>query len=527
MVRILVYVILVFAIAAGFAWLAERPGALTLSWQGYEIETSLMVGALAVAVVVAAITLLGVVIRAIVSTPRTVTNYLGARRRDRGYRALSRGMIAVGAGDTKLARHAADESSSMLGDEPLTLLLTAQAAQLAGDAVGARSAFEALAGRPETRVLGLHGLFIEARRQGEEEAAQHFAEEANQAAPKIGWAGTACFEYQARAGDWLGALRTLAANTKARIVDKPGSQRLRAVLLTARAMEIEGNEPGEGQAAALEAHRLAPALTEAAIVSGRLLARAGDYKRAIRVLEAAWKVEPHPEIADVYASIRPGDSVGDRLKRMRRLADIRAHHREGAMALARAAIDAREWGTAREALAGLARSQPSERVCLLMAEIEEGEHGDEGRVRSWLGRAIHAPRDPVWVADGQVFPRWAPISPVSGRVDAFEWKVASEPVSQSWSPEAVVGRHANLPAGIPLVETTDHSAKPQQIDNALPRSPGPADGAIKTVVEDEPAEEPAAAAEPPAFEPVVPRVPDDPGPEEAGEDQERRRFRLF
>jgi HemY protein len=527
MVRVLFYVILLFAIAAGFAWLAERPGALTLSWQGYEIETSLMVGAIAIVAIVAAITLLGAIIRAVVATPRAIGNYLGARRRDRGYRALSRGMIAVGAGDIKLARHAADESSILLGDEPLTLLLTAQAAQLAGDGAGARTAFEALATRPETRVLGLHGLFIEARRQGEEEAAQHFAEEANQAAPKIGWAGTALFEYQARTGDWLGALRTLAANTKAKIVDREASQRLRAVLLTARAMEIEGNEPGEAQAAALEAHRLAPELTEAAIVAGRLLARAGDTKRAARVLEAAWKVQPHPEIADAYAAVRSGDSVSDRLKRMRRLADIRAHHPEGVMALARAAIDAREWGAAREALEGLLRSQPSERVCLLMAEIEEGEHGDEGRVRSWLGRAIHAPRDPVWVADGQVFPRWAPTSPITGRIDAFEWKVVSEPVSQAWSPEAITERHAEAPPRIPLVESMEKGAAgPAQADKAVLQTPVTTPIPAEAAVEEEPEELPAPAP-PTVSEPVIPRAPDDPGPEDGDEEPGSRRFRLF
>jgi HemY protein len=523
MVRVLFYVVLVFAIAAGFAWLAERPGALTFSWQGYEIETSLMVGAIAVAAVVAAITLFGAVIRAIVSTPRTIGNYLGTRRRDRGYRALSRGMIAVGAGDIKLARHAADESSVLLDDEPLTLLLTAQAAQLAGDATGARTAFEALAARPETRVLGLHGLFVEARRQGEEEAAEHFAEEANRTAPRIGWAGTALFEYQARAGDWLGALRTLAANTKAKIVDKPASQRLRAVLLTARAKEIEGSEPGEAQAAALEAHRLAPELTEAAIVAGRLLARAGDYRRAGRVLEATWKLEPHPEIADAYAATRSGDSVNDRLKRIRRLADMRTHHPEGAMAIARAAIDAHEWSAAREALEGMARSQPSERVCLLMAEIEEGEHGDEGRVRSWLGRAIHAPRDPLWVADGRAFPRWAPISPVSGRIDAFEWKVVSEPVAQAWSPEALGERHSEAPARIALVETVENKAL---LETATPQSAA-ARIPVEAVVEDEPAEDLVVPASTTVSGPVLPRSPDDPGPDDTAEDKEPRRFRLF
>jgi HemY protein len=314
MVRILFYVAVVFALALGFAWLADRPGALVLTWQGYEIETSLLVAALAIVAVVAALLGLGALVRAVLATPRVVGAYLGARRRDRGYRALTRGMIAVGAGDTRTAARAADESVSLLGQEPLTLLLTAQAAQLAGDGARARDAFEALAARPETRVLGLHGLFVEARRQGEDEAARHFAEEATRAAPRIGWAGAALFEYQAQAGEWPGALRTLAANAKAKLVDKAAAQRLRAVLLTAWALEIEGSDPDEARAHAQEAHRLAPELSEAAVLAGRLLARSGDYRRASRALETAWKTAPHPDVADAYAAIRSGDSVRDRLK---------------------------------------------------------------------------------------------------------------------------------------------------------------------------------------------------------------------
>jgi len=46
----------------------------------------------------------------------------------------------------------------------------------------------------------------------------------------------------------------------------------------------------------------------------------------------------------------------------------------------------------------------------VMAEIEEKEHGDEGRAREWMTRAVHARRDPAWTADGVVSERWMPVS---------------------------------------------------------------------------------------------------------------------
>ena len=405
MIRVLTIVVLLFLVAAGFVWLAERPGDLLLTWQGYEIRTSVMVAAVFAAIVIAALALVGAIVRGILRTPQSVGQFFGSRRRDRGYRALTRGMIAVGSGDAHAAERAAAESQALLGREPLVLLLTAQAAQMSGNGAAARSAFEALSAEHDTRMLGLHGLFIEARRQGEHGAARAFAEEAVRVAPKIAWAGTALFEYQSRAGDWQAALATLAANSSARLIDRDAAKRLRAVLDTARALELEAGEPDEARPLALEAHKLAPDLVPAATVAARLFARAGDIRRASRIIEATWKLSPHPDLADAYAAARPGDSARDRLKRVRKLTDLRANHPEGAMALARAAIDAGDWQAARTALGGIMRANPSERVCMLMAEIEEGEHGDEGRVRAWLTRALSAPRDPVWTADGEVFDR--------------------------------------------------------------------------------------------------------------------------
>src|SRR5690606_14699616 len=86
---------------------------------------------------------------------------------------------------------------------------------------------------------------------------------------------------------------------------------------------------------------------------------------------------------------------------------------------------ASDFALARDMIAPLL-AEPTQRVCLLMAEIEAAEHGDHGKAREWTGRAVRARRDPAWVADGYVSERWLPISPLSGRLDAFVWTVPPE-----------------------------------------------------------------------------------------------------
>ena len=246
-------------------------------------------------------------------------------------------------------------------------------------------------------------------------------------------------EFRCAAGDWSGALERLERNAKSGLIDKAAHHRQRAVLLTAQALARRGRRGRDrARALVLEAVKLAPDLVPAAALAGRLLGEAGETRKASRIIEAAWLVNPHPDLADAYAHLRPGSSARERLGRVETLAAKAPGNVEAALAVARAGLDAQEFATAREALKPLA-IVPTRRVAALMAELEEMEHGDEGRAREWMTRALNARRDPAWTADGFVSERWLPVSPVTGRLDAFEWK---DPLAGEQSRRADRGRAA-------------------------------------------------------------------------------------
>ena len=131
---------------------------------------------------------------------------------------------------------------------------------------------------------------------------------------------------------------------------------------------------------------------------------------------------PHPDLAEVYVNLKPADLARERLTRAEKLASMAPGNVEGALTLARAAIDAQSYAQARTTLAPLLVA-PTQRVAVLMAELEESESGNVGRARAWMARALRAQRDPAWTADGFVSDVWLPVSPATGRIDAFEWKV--------------------------------------------------------------------------------------------------------
>lgn len=421
MIRLLIFIALVFVVAVGSAWIADKPGIITLDWQGYQIETGVMTAAVALIGLLALGIIVWNVALFILRTPDHVGSFFRRRRKDRGYDAMSKGLLALGVGDAAGAGRYGAEAAKLLSGEPATQLLLAQSAQLDGRHEEARSRFEAMLDDPALRPVGLHGLYIEAERLNEPVAARHYAEEAAKLMPGLDWAGRAVLGYQAVSGDWADAIKTLEKNYAFKRVDKKTFRRHKAVLLTAQAQELEDRDPDAARQKANEAHGLAPALVPAAILAARLATRRGDIRKAMKIVETTWKLTPHPELADAYAHARNGDSAQDRLKRVKSLAALRAHNAEGALALARAAIEAGDWDLARAQMKAALRLEPTQRAFLMMADLEERQHGDRGRVREWLARAVRAPADPAWVADGVVSETWSPVSPVDGRLDAFVW----------------------------------------------------------------------------------------------------------
>jgi len=566
MIRLLTFILAVLALAVALHWLADRPGTVVVEWQGWVAETSVFRASVILLLAVGVALLALAALRWLWWSPAAVGRLLTRRRQQRGLGAISSGMIAVGAGDAALALRYAGQARRALPNEPLTHLLRAQTAQITGDRATARRIFEAMLASPDTEQLGLRGLFLEAQREGEAEAARQFAERALRLNPRLAWPAEALFDLQCRAGDWQGALDTLAVARRQGLVDKAVANRRRAVLLTAQALAAEDGEVDKALELALEAHRLAPDLVPAAAVAGRILASRGNTPRAARVLLRTWRLSPHPDLAVAYAYARPGDSPRDRLNRVRHLARLVPHDSEGPIALAVTAIEAHEWEEARKALEPLLESRLTQRVCTLMARIEGEQHGNAGGVREWLARAVNARRDPAWTADGVVSDRWAPVSPVTGALDAFRWRVPGEAVD---TPAAArLAARVEALAGLGVVAASSALAGEERPEPAartlevVPRTepapaadtgrsapslpakpasqPAPADTApAAAAAPPQPAAVPAVAAapapeEPPArpaapamprrarkvIEPrifVSPRPPDDPGPDPAPE----------
>lgn len=470
MFRIFFFILAVALLSFGLSTVADMDGKLIIQWPGGEIQPTLMQAVLVLSAIVLALMLAWSLFRMVLTSPSSLAQYFRRKKAKKGFDALSDGLIALGSGDLFMAQRMAGQANRVLPNDPVTQMLRAQAASMNGDTAQATRIYEGMISVADTELMGLRGLYLLALEQKEYVAAEQYAARAVKRRGDLQWAVLGLFDLQCKRSAWRKALDSLKIASDHKHVDARSAKRQRAVLLTALALELEDEKSDDALGFANEAVKLAPQLVPAAVVAGRINASKGHMVQAIKVIRKCWKTSPHPDLAVVGAYARPGDSVRDRLARVESLAELTPGHREASMAVALTAIEANDFGKARSALGSLVRGRPTQQVCTLMARIEASDSGNKGLVREWLARAVQAPADPQWVADGVVYDEWAPVSPVTGRVDVFEWIVPDQSIQTG--DEKVSLKH--MIAGLLAAETLeqndglqDHSALPSDDDDVI------------------------------------------------------------
>jgi HemY protein len=425
LVRILIWFAIAVAAMLGAVWLAARPGTLTAQWQGWRLDTN--VGVLLIAVIV--LILLGVALwllyRWIVGAPGALLSGWGESRRRRGYRELTRGLAAVAAGDGAEAQKHARKAEQLLAEPALTMLLSAQAAQLTGDREGAARAFDAMLKDEQMAFLGLRGLIGQSLRDGDQMRALGYAERAFALRPQTPWVVHSLFDMQAQAGHWKAAQETLEAGMRRKVVGADKGRALKALLLVERSRDADrAGHASDAQTLARDAFALAPERIAATRQLAEMQLKAGDSRRAMKTLERGWAVAPHPDLVEIYLRASGETEPLKRIAVVRRLAERNPDDIESHLALARASLDAGLWGEARRQLETVGGTSPSVRVCSLMAEVEERASADPAKVHDWLARAAMAPADRSWscTACHAHHETWRSVCESCGAFGTLQWR---------------------------------------------------------------------------------------------------------
>ena len=436
--RVLIWFIVAAVVMLGAVWLAERPGTLTAEWRGWRIDTSVGVVLVVVLLLMLAGIALWLTYRSIVGAPGAFLEGWGDSRKRRGYRELTQGLAAVAAGDGVEAQKHARKAEALLSEPALTLLLSAQAAQLTGDREAARKTFTAMLEDDQMAFLGLRGLISQSLRDGDQVRALDYAERAFQLRPQTPWVVHSLFDMQAQIGEWKSAQATLEAGLRTKVITQNKGRTLKALLLVERSRAAEHEaQDADALALAREAFGLAP---ERIAVSRRLAEaqlKSGDARRAMKTLERSWALSPHPDLAELYLKASGENDPLKRVGVVRKLTAQKPEDLESQLVLAQTSLDAGLWGEARRYLQTAGGANPPVRVCRLMAEVEERAQSDPAKLHEWLGKAAIAPADKAWrcSACGAHHESWRSVCESCGAFGTLHWR-APGTYGQVLPPEA-------------------------------------------------------------------------------------------
>ena len=469
LIKILIFVAMVMLISFGAGRLMEAQGGVMIQYAGLELSFGALQAALLVLGLLVSfwlvLKLLGLVVallRFINGDETALSRYFDRNRERRGFEALSDGLMALASGDGRDAMAKARKADRLLNRPDLTNLIMAQAAVANGDRQTAKATYKKLLKDPKTRFVGTYGLLQQHLQDGDTEVALKLAEHAFALKPRHGETQDVLLKLQAGREDWRGVRTTLTAKLKHGSLPKDVHKRRDAVfaLSQSRDLRAEGKLE-EAQTYAVEANRLAPGLVPAALLSAEGHREQKNVKQASRILRAAWRLAPHPELASGFAALAPDEEAAARLKRFGQFTKGTESHPETKMLMAELYVAMADFDAARQALGDLAKTDPTMRALTILAAIERGDGADDQSVRRLLTQAIAAQRDPQWICDncGHVHHDWEPVCLNCEAIDSIAWK--RPPMSEAVSPDMlplIVGHMARSDEDFPpLLEPEDLS----------------------------------------------------------------------
>ncbi len=438
LIKILLFVTAIAVISLAASQIAEIGSEIRLVIADYELSMSPVVFTVGIVLLFPAFWLLYFfigLIRACISflmgDETALSRYFNKNREHRGYEALADGLLAMASGEPKLAMTKAVRAEHLLNRPEITGIVTAQAAERAGDTPKAIAAYKNLLNDDRTKFAGISGLLKHKIAEGDTTTALALAEKAFALRPQHDDLQNTLLKLQSVSEDWAGAQKTLAAKLKHRRIPRDVYKRRDAVLAFAEGRrKIQSGENEEGEQDVLAANKHSPGLIPAAVLACRIKARAGDKKSATSIIRRAWSIQPHPELAAAFAELEPDEDPNARKGRFERMIGKDSTHPEARMLMAELSIADEDFAQARREIASLADENPTVRSLAIMAAVERGQGADDAVVRGWLTKAVTASRGPQWVCDvcGQIHSEWVPVCKRCQGFDTLDWTEASETV---------------------------------------------------------------------------------------------------
>ena len=436
MLRALWFFFQLAIVVAAAIWISTQKGAVDIAWKDYAVSLHLGIFLLFLTLFTLVAVAFFRIVGTVLSMPASMSRRRRERNRQKGFQALTRGFVAIAAGDAKKATGFAKDVRHLMPDETgLPLLLEAQAARLRGEESAARASFEQLLGDKDAAFFGIRGLLKSSLDEGETARALAYAKTALEQNPKQPWILKSVYDLELQNHHWDEAVRLLDRVRRAKAIDPAQATSDEIALLMVQAeQDFLTRNLGDWQKKVERAVKLDPGFTPAVVKLGEHYLVEGKNGKVISLVERAWKFNPHPDLAVLWGRVAPQGKGDDPLRQLRwfeKLVSIKPDSADGQLAAAKVAMEAGLNGEAKAYLTLAETLRPTAQVYRMRADLEDATSHNAALVRDWLDKAASAQPDPVWYCrlTGHIYERWSPVARPHGSFNTIQW---GHPLGQSY-----------------------------------------------------------------------------------------------
>ena len=417
--------------AYGVILILNSPGNVKITLDNKEINISILIGLLTVIscfiIFWMSFYVFGVVlslIRFLLGDDTAITRYFSRARKSKGYEELSKALVLLYEGNNNGALFHSRRAKKLLNNNKLSILVNTQIAHQTGDSKLALENYKHLLTEKDTRLVAISGIVSEKIKAGDITEALTLAKKAFELSPKNSNTLMTLFNLQIHESDWVGAQKTLQFKRKLEKIPRDLFLRQEAILIFAEAREKRAlGHTKEALNETLVAVRQYPDFVVALSFLTELEVLSGNRKRVEKLLKKAWLLFPHPDIATAYASLVPDEGATERLKRFEVFTKVKTGNSQVAILNAELHMAAKDFLSAKQVISEVVERDPDNRVLTLMALIERGCGATDEVIRSWLTKAVYAPKAPNWICKAcgtQV--DWDPICSECDGFDTIRWQ---------------------------------------------------------------------------------------------------------
>jgi len=241
MMNLLLFLFFIACASLAATFVVENPGIVEMRWFDYQIETSVAFIIFAILISAVSIVLLTLIIRLIFNAPSRFMERRNVRQLKSGITELTYSISALASSNIDAADIHIRKVEKLLGNTPITILLSAQIAKTKGDEAKTQKLLEQLLEYKETEYLAARSLSDNANKQDNLPKALLMAKKAQAIDPKNSASGLAVISLQTRLGHWDEALANIQALQLTRVERK----RIRALILLERGKYLLENDREE------------------------------------------------------------------------------------------------------------------------------------------------------------------------------------------------------------------------------------------------------------------------------------------